>query len=226
MAVRLMTETKEPRLSGRVHVIGAGPVGLLVTALLQSMKDFSVRLYEKRREYTRTRMVQLAPYLVADSVESYRVDHVDGENVDAVFEPLELDERIAFRRTIPPDLSTLLHQWTTGFCPLNTIESSLSDLIDARGSTNVQRVATVLETTAAMAMLEPGDIVIDSTGSRSLLRDQLIPRTMRQCRRRSTGSGFAPTFHTSLSRWTGSSTRSSKRHVARSSVISRSCEYR
>ena len=57
-----------------MHVIGAGPVGLMLTALLQSMDGVSVRLYEKRREYTRTRMVQLAPYLVADSVESYRAD--------------------------------------------------------------------------------------------------------------------------------------------------------
>lgn len=69
--------------AGRVHVIGAGPVGLLLTALLQSMEGFSVRLYEKRREYTRTRMVQLASYLVADSVESYRVDPIDGENGEA-----------------------------------------------------------------------------------------------------------------------------------------------
>ena len=28
---------------------------------------------------------------------------------------------------------TLLRDWTHGFCPLNTIERSLSDLIDARG---------------------------------------------------------------------------------------------
>ena len=91
MAVQPMTRADAPRLSGRAHVIGAGPVGLLLTALLQSMEGFSVRLYEKRRVYTRTRMVQLASYLVADSVESYRVDHIDGENVDAVFEPPELD---------------------------------------------------------------------------------------------------------------------------------------
>src|SRR5215211_8040494 len=65
-----------------VHVIGAGPVGLLLTALLQSMEGFSVRLNEKRREYTRTRMVQLAPYLVADSVESYRTDSIDGDSVE------------------------------------------------------------------------------------------------------------------------------------------------
>ena len=175
MAVQPMTRADAPRLSGRAHVIGAGPVGLLLTALLQSMEGFSVRLYEKRRVYTRTRMVQLASYLVADSVESYRVDHIDGENVDAVFEPPELDRGIAFRRSIPPDLSTLLHRWAMGFCPLNAIESSLSDLIDARGSSNVQRVAAVVEAKDAMAMLEPGDILIDSTGSKSLLRDHLLP---------------------------------------------------
>ena len=76
----------------RVHVVGAGPVGLLLTALLQSMEGLSVRLYEKRHEYTRTRMVQLAPYLVADSVESYRIDSIDGDSVEAVFDPAELDQ--------------------------------------------------------------------------------------------------------------------------------------
>jgi len=170
-----MTELNAPQFSGRVHVVGAGPVGLLVAALLQSMDGFSVRLYEKRREYTRSRMVQLASYLVADSAESYRVDHIDGENTDAVFEPSEIDAAISFRRSIPPDLSTLLQQWTTGFAPLNAIERSLSDLIDARGSSNVQRVAAVVEANEAISMLEPGDIMIDSAGSRSLVRDYLQP---------------------------------------------------
>ena len=117
---------------GRVHVVGAGPVGLLMTALLQPVDGLSVRLYEKRREYTRTRMVQLASYLVADSVASYCVDYIDGESVAAVFEPPELDEGLAFRQSIPSDLMALLRGWTQGFCPLNAIERSLSDLIDAR----------------------------------------------------------------------------------------------
>ena len=86
---------------GRVHVIGAGPVGLLLTALLQPMEGISVRLYEKRREYTRTRMVRLASYLVADSVESYRSDRIDGETIEAVFDPPELEEGLAFRQSIP-----------------------------------------------------------------------------------------------------------------------------
>src|SRR6185436_5766260 len=95
----------------RVHVVGAGPVGLLLTALLQSMEGFSVRLYEKRREYTRARMVRLASYLVADSVQSYCSDLIDGENVEAIFDPLELEQGLAFRRSIPPDLMALLREW-------------------------------------------------------------------------------------------------------------------
>ena len=122
----------------RVHVVGAGPVGLLLTALLQSMDGFSVRLYEKRRGYTRTRMVQLAPYLVADSVESYRTDPIDADSVQAIFDPPELDEGLAFRQSIPSDLSALLRNWALGFCPLNAIERSVSDLIDAAGSDAVR----------------------------------------------------------------------------------------
>jgi 2-polyprenyl-6-methoxyphenol hydroxylase-like FAD-dependent oxidoreductase len=160
---------------GRVHVVGAGPVGLLLTALLQSMKGFSVRLYEKRREYTRTRMVQLAPYLVADSVESYRTDSIDGDSVEAVFDPPELDEGLAFRQSIPSDLMALLRDWSLGFCPLNAIERSLSDLIDARASNVVQRTAAVVTAEDAIAMLEPRDVLVDCTGSKSLLRDHLTP---------------------------------------------------
>jgi 2-polyprenyl-6-methoxyphenol hydroxylase-like FAD-dependent oxidoreductase len=160
---------------GRVHVVGAGPVGLLLTALLQSTPGRSVRLYEKRREYTRTRMVQLASYLVADSIESYCTDYIDAENVRAIFDPPELDEGLAFRQSIPSDLMGLLRAWALGFCPLNAIERSLSDLIDARQSNRVQRTTTVVTARDAMAMLEPGDILIDCTGSNSLLRDHLTP---------------------------------------------------
>ena len=134
-----------------------------------------MRLYEKRAEYTRTRMVRLAAYLVADSVESYCADHIDGDNVEAVFDRHELDEGVAFRQSIPSDLMALLSKWALGFCPLNTIERSLSDLIDTRESNAVQRTAAVVTAEDAMAMLEPGDILIDCTGARSLLRDHLAP---------------------------------------------------
>ena len=62
-----------------------------------------------------------------------------------------------------------------GFCPLNAIERSLSTLIDARGSNAVDRTATAITAQAAMAMLEPEDILIDCTGCKALLRDQLTP---------------------------------------------------
>jgi 2-polyprenyl-6-methoxyphenol hydroxylase-like FAD-dependent oxidoreductase len=168
--------TPEALRSGRrVHILGAGPVGLLLTALLQPLDGLSVHLYEKRRAYTRTRMVRLASYLVADSAEAYRADHFDGDNVEAVFDPVELAEAVAFRQSIPPDLMALLRQWARGFCPLNSIETAVSELIDAREAHPVQRTAAALTAEEAIAMLEPGDVLIDCTGSRSLLRDRLVP---------------------------------------------------
>ena len=163
------------RSGGRVHVLGAGPVGLMLAALLQPLAGVSVRLYEKRRDYTRTRMVRLASYLVADSAEGYRADSFDGDNVEAVFEPPELAEGLTFRQSIPSDLMALLRDWELGFCPLNQIERSISDLIDSRGSNSVERIAGAVAAEDAIAMLEPGDVLIDCTGSRSLLRDHLVP---------------------------------------------------
>jgi 2-polyprenyl-6-methoxyphenol hydroxylase-like FAD-dependent oxidoreductase len=158
----------------RVHIVGAGPVGLLLTALLQPLEGFSVSLYEKRSAYTRTRMVRLASYLVADSPEAYRADHLDGDNVEAVFEPEELAEGVAFRQSIPPDLMALLRTWTQGFVPLNAIEQAVSDLIEAR-DVPVTRTAGAVTADEVLGMIEPGDVVIDSTGTRSLLRDHLVP---------------------------------------------------
>ena len=159
----------------RVHIVGAGPIGLLLAALLQSSNRFAVHLYEKRRKYTRMRMVKLASYLVADSVESYCTDHIDDESIQAIFEPSEIDEGLAFRRSIPPDLMTLLQRWALGFVPLNTIERSLSDLIDARASHPVERTIGDVTIEGLTQLLRPGDVLIDCTGSKSLLRDRLVP---------------------------------------------------
>ena len=163
--------------SVRVHILGAGPVGLLLTALLQSSKRCSVHLYEKRRDYTRTRMVQVAQYLVADSVEMYSTDAIDEEGIAAVFSPEDIDDGIAFRRAIPPDLMGLLRDWSLGFCPLNTIERALSDLIDSRQARPVERITSTITAEDVMMMLQPGDVLVDSSGSRSVLRDQLVPGT-------------------------------------------------
>jgi 2-polyprenyl-6-methoxyphenol hydroxylase-like FAD-dependent oxidoreductase len=174
-----------------VHVVGAGPVGLLLTALLQPLERFSVHLYEKRRDYTRTRMVQIASYLVADSVASYCTDNIDEEGVRAVFDSSELIDGLAFRRSIPPDLMALLRGWALGFCPLNAIERSLSDLINARRSHPVRRTIAAVTAEDAMALLEPGDVLIDCTGSNSLLRDQLVPGS-------GAADGYANTFKIQL----------------------------
>src|SRR6188474_2731926 len=165
---------RETLASGRrVHVIGAGPVGLLLTALLQSMEGFSVRLYEKRAKYTRTRMVKLSSFLVAESVESYCADYVDGENIEAVFDVAEIEESLAFRQSVPGDIMSLIREWVQGFCPLNSIENALSNLIDSRGLNGVERIQTNLSADEAMSMMEPGDIVVDCSGCKSLLRDHL-----------------------------------------------------
>ncbi|MGN6391200.1 MAG: NAD(P)-binding protein [Gemmatimonadales bacterium] len=161
--------------TARVHVLGAGPVGLVVAALLQSSDRFSVHLYEKRRDYTRTRMVQLAPYLVADSLASYCADYIDGDSMGAIFDPAELEEGIAFRQSLAPDLLELLRGWTVGFVPLKDIERSLSGLIDSRPMPPVQRIAGTVTLEELAPALQPGDMVIDCTGTKSVLRNRLLP---------------------------------------------------
>jgi 2-polyprenyl-6-methoxyphenol hydroxylase-like FAD-dependent oxidoreductase len=159
----------------RVHILGAGPVGLLLTSLLQPDERFAVHLYEKRRDYTRTRMVQLASYLIADSVAGYCTDYIDEESIQAIFSPAEIRAGLEFRQSIPPDLMKLLRGWSQGFCPLNSIERSLSDLIDSRSSRPVHRTNGLISADDAIAMLEPRDILIDCTGTKSLLRESLVP---------------------------------------------------
>jgi 2-polyprenyl-6-methoxyphenol hydroxylase-like FAD-dependent oxidoreductase len=178
--------TGTARPAGRVHVIGAGPVGLFLTALLQSIDGQAVRLYERRDAYTRTRMVALAEYLIADSIESYKADTIDGQSVEAIFDPVELETRLAYRRTIAADLRALLDEWTRGFVPLNTIERSLSELIETRGTGAVELIAGEVTAEGALAMLEPGDILVDCTGARSLMRDLLLPGSDLDTRDRNT----------------------------------------
>ena len=165
-------ETSSPRL---VHVVGAGPVGLMTTALLQTMGEYRIRLYEKRPDYTRTRMVEIDTYLVADSVEGYCIDYIDDENVQAVFDRTDLEAGVASRASIAPDLRALVLDWTQGFCPLKAIEEELSELIDLRGTNTVERLTGELSADEALAMVGPDDILIDATGCRSLLRDHLVP---------------------------------------------------
>jgi 2-polyprenyl-6-methoxyphenol hydroxylase-like FAD-dependent oxidoreductase len=167
--------TTGQRPQGLVHIVGAGPVGLFLAALLQSVEGQHVRLYEHREAYTRTRMVSLAPYLVADSIESYGADVMDGQDVNAIFDPDELETRLAYRRTVAPDLREHLEAWTRGFVPLNAIETSLSELIETRRTGTVERVTARLDAETALANLRPGDVLVDASGAKSLLRDLLLP---------------------------------------------------
>ncbi len=89
-------------------------------------------------------MVSLADYLIADSIESYKADTIDGQSVEAIFDATELETRLAYRRTIAADLRALLDEWTRGFVALNTIERALSALIEARATGTVERTAAQL----------------------------------------------------------------------------------
>jgi Holliday junction resolvase len=97
-----------------------------------------------------------------------------GESVEAIFDPAELEAAVAGRRSIPSDLMKLLQAWALGFCPLNTIERSLSDLIEGRGSDVVRRSEAAVSVEDAMPMVAPGDVLIDCTGCKSQLPDQLM----------------------------------------------------
>ena len=78
-----------------------------------------------------------------------------------------------------------------GLLPLNAIERSLSDLINARRSHPVRRTMAAVTAEDAMALLEPGDVLIDCTGSNSLLRDRLVPGS-------GAADGYANTFKIQL----------------------------
>jgi 2-polyprenyl-6-methoxyphenol hydroxylase-like FAD-dependent oxidoreductase len=170
-----MTAANPLRPQGRIHIVGAGPVGLFLAALLQEAEGQEIRLYERRSEYTRTRMVSLAKYLVADSIESYREDPVDGQDVEALYDPAELEARLAYRRTVAPDLRALLEEWSRGFVRLNDVESRLTELIESRDTGTVDRKSHTVTSDEALEMLEPDDILVDCTGTRSLMRDLLLP---------------------------------------------------
>ena len=146
-----------------------------MTAMLQSMEGFSIRLYEKRPAYTRTRMVRLASYLTAESISAYCADEIDGDTVSAIFEPSELEKGLNFRRSINPRLFALLQRWGQGFCRLKDIEESLSALINEGGKSPVERIQSALTVEQAMGVLQSHEIMIDCTGANSLLRDHLVP---------------------------------------------------
>ena len=109
-------------------------------------------------------MVSLADYLIADSIESYKADTIDGQSVEAIFDATELETRLAYRRTIAADLRALLDEWTRGFVALEH-DRAIAQRADRGPGIGDGRARSPREVTAddAVAMLEPGDILVDCT---------------------------------------------------------------
>ena len=95
----IMDLTTSPSAAPRAASTSSAPVrsACFLAALLQTVEGQRIRLYEGRSQYTRTRMVSLARYLVSDSVDAYREDLIDFEDIAAIFEPAELEARMAYR---------------------------------------------------------------------------------------------------------------------------------
>jgi hypothetical protein len=84
------------------------------------------------------------------------------------------------------DLRERLEAWVTGFVPLNTIEKSLRELVQQRDTGTVEQIPEVVDAEHALSMIEPGDVLVDCTGARSLLRDLLLPGEDLEVRGRNT----------------------------------------
>lgn len=153
------------------HIIGAGPVGLLTAALLQRTTGKNIVLHEKRPVYTRTRMVALSPYLLAQDLGPYDSDPFDGDNIRAIFNPDALSDLFASKRWIPRDVKEFLRSLGTDYVPLNTIESAFAEFVSAGREIGRSSAAVTME--SLNEVLSPGDVVLDCSGRNSLTRDRL-----------------------------------------------------
>ena len=89
------------------------PIGLMLTALLQSIKGFPISLYEKPPRVHAHRMVQSR--LISWRIQSrVSADYIDGDTVATVFDPEELHEGLALRRSASGELMADLRGWTRG----------------------------------------------------------------------------------------------------------------
>ena len=136
----LVAPTTRPM--GRVHVLGAGPVGLFLAALLQSIDG------QRGPPLRAARRVHADP----DGVARRRTSSPTRSRATRPTRSTGRTSRRSSTRSssrrawptgarVAPDLRALLEAWTLGFVPLNTIERTLSELIDARATGTVERVA-------------------------------------------------------------------------------------
>lgn len=151
--------------------MGAGPVGLLTTALLQRTTTKDVVLFEKRPAYTRTRMVALSPFMLAQDVSSYDVDPFDADNIRAIFNPDALTDLFASKRWIPSDVKDFIRDLGSDYVPLNTIEKAFSEFVAAGRQIERRQENITLE--GLEEILKEGDVVLDCSGRNSLTRDAL-----------------------------------------------------
>ena len=153
------------------YIIGAGPVGLAMAALLQRTSTDDLVLFEKRPEYTRSRKVTLSPLLLSDDLADYAIADGDADDLRAVFSPEQITALLDSKRMVPADFRTFVRDVGTDFVPLQVLESGLADLV-ASGRSLDRRQETV-----TLASLErsvsPGDTVLDCSGRNSVTRDAL-----------------------------------------------------
>lgn len=154
-------------------VVGAGPVGLLATSLLQRVTSNEIVLVEKRPTYTRERVVKLSPFLFARSASDYDADFYDADNVRAVFDPDDLADLFAAKRAVPADVRATLEELGRGWVSIRQIEESLSALVANHADRQVTRLNQAIDVDQLSDLVEPGDAVLDCTGSHSLLRNVL-----------------------------------------------------
>jgi len=155
----------------KTYIIGAGPVGLLTTALLQRSSTKDIVLYEKRPAYTRTRMVALSPFMLAQDVNSYNIDPFDADNIRAIFNPDALTDLFASKRSLPRDVKDFIRDLGSDYVPLNTIENSFAEFVAA--GREIDRRAENITIEGLESILQAGDVVLDCSGRNSLTRDAL-----------------------------------------------------
>ena len=86
-------------------------------------------------------MVSLASYLVADSDRELQGGRRRWPGRRGHLRPGRARDAAGVSTPVAGDLRALLDEWTRGFVALNTIEQTLSELIEARATGTIERVA-------------------------------------------------------------------------------------
>ena len=154
------------------YIIGAGPIGLAAAAGLQHGTSDDIVLLEKRPAYSRERKVTLSHFLLAEQVGDYTAEDMDADDIRAIFRQDDLDDLLASKRLIPPQVESLMRDIGTSFVALNSIEEALSAIVSQGRPIDRRGVDVTLDDLESL--VRPGDTVLDATGRNSLTRDSLL----------------------------------------------------